>query len=116
MRNLVFAGLVATLFLRPAVAAADTVTLTNTGPSSSYQSGWSLGEGGWVNIGFGSTTETGWAGQINWLVNGTQSIVTYCADLFDDALTTQTGMTVSNSSPLTSTAASGAIRSCCPSE
>jgi hypothetical protein len=99
MRKLVFAGLVAASCLRPAVAAADTLTLANTGPSSSYQNGWSVGQGGWVEIMIASTGATleGWAGQINWLA-GTQSIVTYCADLFDDALTTQNGMTVSNSS------------------
>src|ERR1700719_5083072 len=107
MRRLVFVGLLAASLFRPAAAAADGVTLTNTGPSSSYQGGWSVGEGGWVNISFGSTTETGWAGEINWLVNGAQSVVTYCADLFDNALQTQTGMTVSNSSPLTS--ASGEV-------
>jgi hypothetical protein len=111
MRKLVFAGLVAASFLRPAVAAADTVTLVNTGPSSSYQYGWSVGEGGWVDITTASTGATieGWAGQINWLVNGTQSVVTYCADLFDNALTTQTSMSVSSSTPLTSALASGQV-------
>jgi hypothetical protein len=106
MRKLVFAGLVAASFLRPAVAAADTVTLVNTGPSSSYQYGWSVGEGGWVDItaaSIGGTVE-GWAGQINWLVNGTQSIVTYCADLFDYALPTQTLMSISSSSAITPSA------------
>jgi hypothetical protein len=96
MRKLVFAGLVGAAFLLPAVAAADTLT------SSGSTYGFSVGEGGWVNIQIGGTTETGWAGEINWVANGTQSIVTYCADLFDDALTTQNGMTVSSSSPLTS--------------
>jgi PEP-CTERM motif-containing protein len=91
MRKLVFGGLLAASFLSPAVAAADIVTLTNSGPSY----GWSVGKGDWVTIAVGSSGPvTGWAGEIDWLLTSAtgfqQSLVTYCVDLFDDALHTQT--------------------------
>lgn len=95
MKKLVFAGLLAASFLRPAVATADVVTLTNNGPAY----GWSVGSGEWVAITVGSSQMTGWAGEIDWLATSAtgfqQSLVTYCVDLFNDALHSQT-MTVSN--------------------
>src|SRR5262245_19461860 len=42
--------------LRPAPAAADSLTFTG------------LGSGSWVTISYGSVTETGWAGEIDWLL------------------------------------------------
>jgi hypothetical protein len=84
-RILVLGCLVAVSILRPAAAAAD---------SLSYQN---LGSGGWVNLKLGANgpTETGWSGEINWnmTANGvTKAITTYCGDLFDDAkLPTQLG-------------------------
>jgi hypothetical protein len=90
MRKVVFGGLLAASLLRPAVAAADVVTLTNNGPSY----GWSVGKGDWVSIGLGSAAPvTAWAGEIDWLLTSAtafqQSLVTYCVDLFDDAQHTQ---------------------------
>jgi PEP-CTERM motif len=109
MRKFVFAGLLAASFLCPAVAGADVVTLTSNG--SSY--GWSVGQGDWVTITAGSSgAQTGWAGQINWLLTSAtgfqQSLVTYCVDLFDDALHTQ-NVSVSNDiqSALSSTTSIG---------
>jgi hypothetical protein len=64
--------------LRPAFVAADSLTYNG------------LGSGTWVTLQIGSLTETGWAGEIGWLLKtpantaGT-AILTYCADLFDDA-------------------------------
>jgi hypothetical protein len=70
--------------LHPWTAAADSLNYT------------SLGSGSWVNIRIGSVTETGWAGEINWLMTtptiASKAITTYCADLFDDAkIPTQLG-------------------------
>jgi hypothetical protein len=56
----------------------------------------SLGSGSWVNLSIGGVQETGWAGEINWLLktpnSAGQVITTYRADLFDDAkIPTQLG-------------------------
>jgi hypothetical protein len=84
MRKFLVVGcLVAASMLRPSIAAADTLTYAG------------LGSGQWVNLQMGSTSETGWAGEILWnlTANGvTKAITTYCADLFDDAKYTQTGV------------------------
>jgi hypothetical protein len=84
MRRFIILGcLVAASVLRPALAAADTLSFTG------------LGSGAWVNLQLGSVTETGWSGEINWnmTANGvTKAITAYCGDLFDDAkLPTQLG-------------------------
>jgi hypothetical protein len=83
MRKFLVAGcLVAAAMLRPSIAAADTLTYTG------------LGSGQWVNLKIGNVQETGWAGEINWnlTVNGvTKAVTTFCADLFDNALWTQSG-------------------------
>ena len=84
MRKFLVVGcLVAASMLRPSIAAADTLTYAG------------LGSGQWVNLQMGGTSETGWAGEILWnlTANGvTKAITTYCADLFDDAKYTQTGV------------------------
>jgi len=64
--------------LRPTLSTADSLTYS------------SLGSGSWVTLTLGSVTETGWAGEINWLYKTPTDTVgtlvtTYCADLFDDA-------------------------------
>lgn len=86
MMKPVYAALFAAALLCPTAAAADSVTLTSNG--STY--GWNLGKGAWVTISEGSGPQmTGWAGEINW-TGFTQSLVTYCVDLFNNALHTQT--------------------------
>jgi PEP-CTERM motif len=67
--------LVLALF-RPSIASADTLNMTG------------LGKGEWVSINVGGVSESGWAGEINWLDNS-KSIFTYCVDLFDNALSQQ---------------------------
>jgi hypothetical protein len=82
--------LVITLLFRPAAAAADSLTYTG------------LGSGAWVTLQLGGVTETGWAGEIGWLLKTPtdsvgKAVVTYCADLFDDAkIPTQTVTTTTS--------------------
>jgi hypothetical protein len=81
---LIFGALAATLIL-PSRADADSLTFNN------------LGSGAWVTVTQGSSTVTGWAGEINWLLKTPTDTVgkafqSYCSDLFDDAkLPTQLG-------------------------
>ena len=108
--KIVYASLFAATLLCPTSVAADTVTLTSNG--SMYR--WNLGKGDWVTIaaGTGGPQMTAWAGEIDWLLTSptgfTQSLVTYCVDLFNDALHTQT-VTMSNDikNDLTSTTSIG---------
>ena len=89
MRKFTFVALLfATSMLRPSVVAADTLTLT------------SVGKGDWVSLQVGGQTETGFAGEINWLVGGSP-LFTYCVDLFDNALSVQQ-VTVGTTNDLTS--------------
>jgi hypothetical protein len=74
-------------------ASADALSLT------------SVGKGDWVSITTGTTSQTGWAGEINWLLTTpsfTESLYTYCVDLFDPALYTQNPITVKTTNDLTS--------------
>jgi hypothetical protein len=95
-----FSFLAIALLLRPATAAADSLTFTG------------LGSGSWVTIQYGSVTETGWAGEINWLLKTPSNaigsaIVTYCADLFDDAKLPVQNVTSTSTNCLDQTIASG---------
>ena len=80
MRKLLFVGTtLAMLMILPTRAGADTLTFTG------------LGSGAWVSVSQGgSGMITGWAGEINWLLQTPSNTVgsaieTYCADLYDDA-------------------------------
>jgi hypothetical protein len=79
MKKVLQLGCLAIAFLlRPTPSTADSLTYS------------SLGSGSWVTLTLGSVTETGWAGEINWLYKTPSNtigtlVTTYCADLFDDA-------------------------------
>lgn len=95
LKRLLTIGLLAwTAFSVSAPSAwADSLTLT------------SLGKGEWVSIKIGTKTETGWAGEINWLLNSTSftgAVYTYCVDLFDNAQNLQTPVAVETTNDLTS--------------
>lgn len=79
--------------LRPSIASADTLTLKGLG----------MGETATIQmVANGVTiTETGFIGQLNWMLNGTESLLTYCVDLFDNALMTQ-NVTVGTTNSLSS--------------
>jgi hypothetical protein len=79
--------------LRPSIASADTLTLKGLG----------MGETLTLNLVANgvTTTETGFVGQLNWMLNGTESLLTYCVDLFDNALLTQ-NVTVGTTNDLSS--------------
>jgi len=79
MKKIVQLGfLTVAVLIRPTPARADSLTFS------------SLGNGSWVTLTLGGVTETGWAGELNWL-NKTPAntigtlVTTYCGDLFDDA-------------------------------
>ena len=71
-----------------------------------------LGKGQSVSLTMGSVTESGWAGEINWLLTtsgGTEQIYTYCVDLFSPALNTQNPVTVETTNELTPTTSVNSI-------
>lgn len=94
-KRLAFAGLLmAMTLLGPAAAAADTLTFNG------------LGKGLGLNVTFGSTSENVWVGEIKWTESSFGAIVTYCVDLFDPALWTET-VTVRTTTALNSTNSAG---------
>src|SRR5262252_6726707 len=79
MKKIVQLGFLAVaVLIRPTPARADSLTFS------------SLGNGSWVTLTLGGVTETGWAGELNWLYKTPANtigtlVTTYCGDLFDDA-------------------------------
>jgi len=95
-----FSCIAVALLVRPAAASSDSLTFTG------------LGSGSWVTITYGSVTETGWAGEIDWLLKTPSNlvgsaVVTYCADLFDDAKLPTQNVTTTTTNYLDQTIAGG---------
>ena len=97
MRRFLFAGVLASLLAFPTAARADTLTFSG------------LGSGAVIQVSQGTGMISGWAGEINWLLNGSTLFTTYCADLYDDAvLPTQAG-TLETTAALNSSTAVNAL-------
>src|SRR5262245_6790317 len=101
MKRIVQLGLLAITFLaRPSLASADSLTFT------------SLGNGSWVTLQLAGVSETGWAGEINWLYKTPSNtignmVTTYCADLFDDAKLPIQNVTTTTTAALDASIAGG---------
>jgi len=94
MKKLFLAALVAALSGWATPASADTLT---------FQGYSALTKGAWVSLTLGAQTITGWAGELEWTLNGSSNFSSYCVDLFDDALIPNQSGTLKVTGALSST-------------